>query len=137
MKIRSILSLIALTFIIFSCKKEVMKVDKDYLKANEELKHGEYLLSKNEKYKLVFQLDSNLVVYKDGTIVEWTPKPDIFKKGATKCFMQSDGNFVVYNARDSALFNTGTYNYPKAILFLHDDGIFAIYSGSKQVWKSK
>ena len=55
--------------------------------------------------------------------------------GAGQAILQSDGNFVVYDAQGNPGFFTGTGGNPNARLVLQDDGNIVIYTSSDQpVW---
>lgn len=59
---------------------------------------GDYILSSDKRYKLIYQTDGNLVVYDKTTPVWSAGKLDSNPKCAV---MQHDGNFVLYNKTGS------------------------------------
>lgn len=59
-----------------------------------------------------------------------------YDTGGRHAVMQSDGNFVVYDASYNALWSTGTDGNSGAFAALQDDGNFVIYdsSGTSALW---
>lgn len=77
---------------------------------------GDYLLSPDHQYQLIFQSDGNLVEYDlwNGGAVVWASNTTYSQtcagcgQGVT-ANMQQDGNFVIYDNHGNALFATNTY----------------------------
>ena len=97
--------------------------------------------SNNGKYFLTFQgSDGNLVLYrKDGgrTMPIWSTGTN--GKGANRCVMQEDGNFVIYTP-STHVWNSHTYNKKKAKLYISDNGRVYITSSASgkevETWTS-
>ena len=85
---------------------------------------GDYLLSPNHRYQLIFQADGNLVEYDlgRGNRVVWASGTN--GKGAIIAKMQHDGNFVIYTAH-CAVWATGTNinNDPAYAIVIRDSGL--------------
>jgi len=87
-----------------------------------------------DDYTLIMQTDGNLVLGTGNFItvggtttlqnVVWESETD--GNSGAYAVMQSDGNFVVYSAAGSALFNTKTYTRSNARLVLRYDGFFGV-----------
>ncbi|WP_437995512.1 lectin [Sorangium sp. So ce185] len=107
---------------------------KDRLGPNEVLNKGDFLTSNNSVYTLVCQEDGNLVLYiRGGSRALWASNTD--GKAITGCFMQADGNLVLYAHSGRAIWATGTHGHPGAHLVVQDDGNVVIYSlEGKALW---
>ena len=51
----------------------------------------------------------------------WYHFLSVFEQGSVKAMMQDDGNFVVYNANNAAVWASGTYPYSNAVLKLQNE----------------
>jgi len=98
---------------------------------------GDFLLpgqsrqSADGRFRLVYQVDGNLVLYQ-GSNPLWASAT----YGTTLGFvaMQADGNFVVYDST-RAVWASDTWGHPGAFLVVQDDGNTVIYSpGSSPLW---
>jgi hypothetical protein len=100
------------------------------LQPNEILNPNQALFSTNERWELIYQSDGNLVLY-DRSI---TPVPRAtwnsrtYGTSAGHCVMQSDGNFVVYNAENHPVWDSHTYGLHEVTCHVQDDGNFVLYS---------
>ncbi len=104
---------------------------------------GESIRSSNGAYILKFQTDGNVVLYKN---LSSSPKPiwDTGTSGhptAAKFIMQSDGNLVLYDTGDIALWAAtqhGGHLGDNAGLHIQDDGNLVVYglSDPSVLWAS-
>jgi hypothetical protein len=105
------------------------------LTAGQNLYPGQSISSPNGRFVLTYQTDANLVLYDNGAaawaINCWPQCNDIGAAGVTT--MQSDGNFVVYNASGSPVWHTWTFGNPGAYFAIQDDGNLVIYSSSGSI----
>ena len=93
---------------------------------------GESLTSTNGRYRLLYQPDGILVLYDDvDEVALWAT--DTAGTSAGQAVMQSDGNFVVYDAQGIARWSTGTGGNANARLLLQDDGNLVVYSTDDDV----
>ncbi|MDC7825300.1 hypothetical protein PQS90_09070 [Pseudomonas sp. BLCC-B13] len=84
----------------------------------------------NGGYRLQFQGDGNLVVYRSDNKVIW--HTHTYNKGATRAVMQADGNFVIY-AGNTPLWDTKTAGRPGSYLqFTNYGRLFVIQP--RPVW---
>jgi hypothetical protein len=99
---------------------------------NERLYEGSAIDSANGEYRLVYQGDGHLVLYR---LWDWLPLWWSGTAGSSVGFvvMQDDGNFVLYDASDSALYASGTHQHPGAWLVLHNNGALIIYDANGSV----
>ena len=84
----------------------------DSLGREQALVAGQEIVSQNGLWKLVYQIDGNLVGYPTvGGAAFWN-SGTIAPPG--RCVMQGDGNLVLYNVAGAAYWYTGTFNkgYP-------------------------
>ena len=103
------------------------------------LGHGQELISRNRKYRLIMQTDGNLVMYRNDGAVRW--HTHTHGKGCPpyQLVMQGDNNLVVYAYGWKATWHTHTHSKGAAgaRAVLQDDGNFVIYDGRSQVlWHS-
>ncbi len=87
---------------------------------------GEFLLSPNHGFKLTYQTDGNLVVYRSDNTPLWASQTAGTSGG--QAVMQSDGNFVIYDASMNPQYASGTHGNNNAVLRLQDDGSLVIQS---------
>ena len=73
------------------------------------------------------QTDSNLVLYENGTAL-WATSTNY--TGAVTAIMQTDGNFVEYDASNAPQWASNTAGNPGAYLAVQTDGNVVIYSSS-------
>ncbi|MCA9050116.1 MAG: hypothetical protein KDA89_15370, partial [Planctomycetaceae bacterium] len=89
---------------------------------------GEFLLSPNHGYKLAYQTDGDLVLYRGDGVAIWNA--GTFGQTPGRTVMHSDGNFVIYGPGDVVQFQTATSGNPGAVLSLQNDGNLVITGGS-------
>jgi hypothetical protein len=108
--------------------------DGDDMQAREILRPDWHITSSNGKYRLIYQLDGNLVLYRRDQAL-WTSNTS--GKSVGKCVMQGDGNLVVYDASGTAVWNSGTLQAGNRLL-VQNDGNLVIYrpDGKTAVWAS-
>ena len=76
--------------------------------------------------------DGNLVVYDNRGTNNALWSPGIAGRGVVRAVMQTDGNFVAYNARSQAVWSTGTSRQPGAWLAMQNDANLVLYSAKGQ-----
>ena len=105
------------------------------LSGGSQLNPGQEIWSPDRRYRLTFQTDGNLVIYRgDGVPVWWTGTVGISPSAAR---MQVDGNFVVYDSAGRAPWHTYTFGNPGAYLSMQNNGAFVIYAASgARLWGS-
>ncbi len=132
------------------------------LKPGRRLGRGDSLFSALGGFRLAMQSDGDLVLYTidedklpDDVRVVLAHTPDVVKLYTSKiwslhtnvpgeragrgsyCIMQEDGNFVVYDARGRACFESNTHGHPGSYLRCQDDGNIVIYTPDSQpIWSS-
>lgn len=90
--------------------------------------------SKNGRYRLVMQVDGNLVIYDRGQAIWHTRSSG--NPGA-RLEVQSDGNLVVYSKANAPLWYSRT-SAVNTKLILQDDGNLVLYSSAGvPLWWSK
>jgi hypothetical protein len=104
------------------------------LLANQSLKPGQELRSNDGRFVLAYQGDGNLVLYYGSSALWNSGTAGTLPKQAV---MQGDGNLVVYDIADRAVFSTRTFGNPGARLILQNDGNLVIYTtGGSPRWAS-
>lgn len=90
------------------------------------LSPGQYLLSPNRAYQLLYQGDGNLVLYRGDGVALWSSGTTGLTPGHVT--MQADGNLVIYGPGGVPQYVTGTSGNANAILTLQNDGNLVIYT---------
>jgi len=106
------------------------------LDGGSQLTPGQQISSPDGRYRLTFQTDGNLVIYRnsDGAAIWWTGTAGI---SANVARMQTDGNFVVYDTANAARWHTYTFGNPGAYLSMQNNGAFVINSAAgARLWGS-
>ena len=113
------------------------------LRAGSHLKAGEFLTSNNKAYYAVLQHDGNFEVYVSN---HWVPKNARWSSktgnkypfiGPYNLFMQTDGNVVMYDTYNRAVWNSQTpmKGAKPHLLAMQDDGNLVLYDGNgKSTW---
>lgn len=58
----------------------------------------------------------------------------VSNNGQYRLVMQSDGNLVLYDQNNSALWATGTDGNPGSFLVIQDDGNVVVYKPNQPIW---
>lgn len=95
------------------------------VKPGAQLNSEAWVLSPNRQFKLIFQKDGNLVLYKAAGDFVWNTGK-LAPGGSVK--MQPDGNLVTYDIQSKAIWSTGTHGKPNSFLAVQDDGKVIVYS---------
>lgn len=85
--------------------------------------------SQNRKYRAVYQIDGNLVVYDNNKNAVWNSCTAT--NTMKRCVMQKDGNLVIYGKDNKAAWHSKTNEMRNASLYLSDAGELCIYSEDK------
>ncbi|MES2208388.1 MAG: S1/P1 nuclease [Pseudomonadota bacterium] len=120
---------------------DLLEDTNDILIPTQGLFPGQSLLSENNQYEFIMQLDNNLVLYK---LISPTEKHPLWASrtmgsGAVEAAFQTDGNFVLYTKAHKPVWATMTLAYPNkrpaAKAIMQNDGNFVLYDkDGKQVW---
>lgn len=116
----------------------------DKIGSPEMLESGKRLTSKNNCYHIDMQGDGNLVIYNTPDLVPRKPiwSSNTYNKSPYKPFlliMQDDGNLVMYDALNHAIWfsNTEQKGSPPYRLVMQNDGSLAIYDANNRcTWTS-
>jgi hypothetical protein len=102
------------------------------LREGQQLTPGQQLVSPDRRYRLVYQGDGNLVIYRIAdNLPIWSS--GTYGTSPGRAVMQSDGNFVVYNAAGAPVFHTSTFGNAGAFLRLQNNASIVVLRGSDQV----
>lgn len=102
------------------------------------LQPGASIFSPNKKYKLIYQPDGNLVLYRlSDNIALWSTETAGSPGG--HCSMQANGNLVIYKPDGKASWAAGTWEKKckGSKLVLKDDGNLVIIGSNTVWWESK
>jgi hypothetical protein len=96
----------------------------DDMQPGEALYADQSIWSANGRFRFIYQLDGNLVLY--------GPRMPLWASGTAGrpvgvCIMQNDGNLVIYDPGGAYIWNTQTYNNPGSRLIVQNDGNVVIY----------
>lgn len=100
----------------------------DSMSDGAQLTPEQFLLSQNRRFKLLYQADGNLVLYRAGGGVLWASNTVTNAPGFVA--MQGDGNLVIYSNSQKVEFATGTDGNQSVKLVLQNDGNLVIYSAA-------
>ena len=105
------------------------RIPLDWLTSGAQVHRGQYILSKDGRYKLIFQDDGNLVLYYVPTNhALWSSATS--GKGGTEFDNQPDGNLVIYGAH-GAVWASGTAGRGTSVLVMQSDGNVVLYRSSQ------
>jgi Cohesin domain len=108
----------------------------DRLFPGDTLYPGDFLKSRDDRFRAVMQTDGNFVVYNSYNRAIWNANT-VHNPGA-RIIMQTDGNLVVYNTQNAALWNSRTYGNAGAHVILQTDSNLVVYNASNRaVWSWK
>jgi hypothetical protein len=101
----------------------------DDMLPGEVLNPNQSISSANGRYTLVYQLDANLVLYKNYDFQNprslWLSAT--YGKPIEVCIIQNDGNLVIYDPDGRPLWASNTAGNPGSRLVVQDDGNVVIY----------
>jgi hypothetical protein len=97
----------------------------DRLGPGESLPIGESLVSANGQYRLIMQIDGNLVLYRTDGAVKWAT--DTRGRHVGSLIMQPDGNIVMYDPEANPIWASATHGHAGAFLEVQDDGNVVLY----------
>ncbi|GAA4975526.1 hypothetical protein [Kineococcus glutinatus] len=106
----------------------------DGMRPGDTLTPGASITSTDGRHRLTYQSDGDLVLH-GAAGVSWASGTAGGPAGV--CFMQSDGNLVLYAPGGSALWASGTHRHPGSHLTLQNDGLAVISRpDGTAVWSS-
>lgn len=97
------------------------------LNSGESLRPGQSLVAAGGSYRLVFQTDGNLVIYK-GSKALWSSRTN--DKPAARVSLQADGNLVIYDDKSKAIWASWTQGSGLSRLQMQSDGNLVIYKNN-------
>lgn len=103
----------------------------------QQLTAGQQIVSPDRRYRLTYQVDGNLVIYRSAdNLPVWSS--GTYGHTTGRAVMQPDGNFVVYNGGGAPVFHTSTFGNPGAFLRLQNNGSIVIFRSPDQarLWGS-
>jgi hypothetical protein len=120
-------------FIDQAVEKEEADMSSNALRPGESLSQGSSISSTDNRYRLAYQNDGNLVVY-GPTGALWATHNYETKGGGGRLVMQKDGNLVIYSTSGPACWSSGTCGMNGGNLVVQDDGNVVIYKDGSAVW---
>lgn len=103
--------------------------DDNKLSPGEALYVNDYVNSKDGRFRLRYQPDGNLVLYRvQDVFALWASHTAGTSPGVA--LMQTDGNLVIYDGDSTPIWDTNTHQNPGAYLAVQNDGNVVIYSAS-------
>jgi len=109
----------------------------DDMQPGEVLTPDALIRSADGRFRLHYQNDTNLVLYRDhpATVPLWAA--GLHPGGLGVTIMQRDGNLVVYNAQGRPVWASGTDGNPGSWLWVQNDGNLVIYRpDGAPIWAS-
>lgn len=113
----------------------------DVIKASDDTywELNQVLVSKDGRYRMAFQDDGNLVVYKMGgrnNCLQHLFDSQTDGKNAYRLRFQTDGNLVIYDRRSNGIWSSKTEGHPNATLVMQTDGNLVIYDNGRGIWST-
>jgi surface antigen len=105
----------------------------DILASGTILYQNQYLGSTNVQHALVFQGDSDVVIYNNSDI--WHV-PNSKNSGADRLIMQTDGNLVLYRPNNTVVWHSVTGGHPGAYANLQSDRNLVVRDATTAFWAS-
>jgi peptidoglycan/xylan/chitin deacetylase (PgdA/CDA1 family) len=104
------------------------------LEPGRQLRPGASMQLPGRQFRLVMQLDGNLVLYSASEQALWMSGT----RGVADAWasMQRDGNFVVYSRTGRAVWASGTAKHPGAQLALQANGNVVVYDSKGVLWST-
>jgi hypothetical protein len=95
---------------------------------------SESIVSSDGRFKLVMQIDGNLVLYKlESGQALWATGTD--GQDVEFCIMQSDGNLVLYlEGSGRPVWASNTAGNPDSFLVVQNDGNLVVYKPNCPIW---
>jgi len=93
---------------------------------------GQFLLSKDGRFKFLMQSDGNFVLYKNGTQAIWSSKS--WGKPVNYCELKTDGNMTLMDNNRVVYWQSYTKAFPGGFLVLQDDANAVIYQNGVKRW---
>jgi hypothetical protein len=103
----------------------------DTLGNGQVLRAGDYIISNDNRYRLIMQDTGDLQLLGPGGL-EWSTNTGLAYMGWL--IMQADGNLVIYSANGTPVWATGTSSGSSSRLVVQNDGNVVIYSSGGPVW---
>ncbi len=104
------------------------------LGVNGRLDTNQSITSPSGRVRLIMQPDCNLVAYQQPKNSAYWSSGTADKGSSCSARMQVDGNFVVYDKSNKALWASGSAGHPGATLGLNDDGNVVLGIGTRVIW---
>lgn len=124
-------ALTMLGLVIFSTGSHA---DANGLPVNGRLNANQAITSPSGRVRLVMQPDCNLVAYQQPKNSAYWASNTAGKGSNCSARMQPDGNFVVYDGSNKALWASGTAGDTGATLGMNDDGNVVLNRGGRFIW---
>ncbi len=101
---------------------------------NGELAANQEITSPSGRVRLIMQPDCNLVAYQQPKNSAYWASNTAGKGSSCTARMQADGNLVVYDKSNKALWSSGSAGHPGTTLGLGDDGNIVLADGTRVIW---
>jgi pimeloyl-ACP methyl ester carboxylesterase len=107
----------------------------DTLSNDQFLSPEQSITSADGRFRLTYQGDGNLVLYRWDGVPLW--HTHTYGTSAGRATMQVDGNLVVYDANGTPLWWSGTHGFNGSRVVMHNDGNLVIYTPEgSAIWAS-
>jgi hypothetical protein len=94
---------------------------------------SDVIVLENNGWKLIFQMDGNLVIRNNRGNQEWAT--ETYGLSGTKLRLQRDGNLVIYNEVNAAKWASGTFGNGLVYLELRDNGYLLLKKSNENIVK--
>lgn len=97
------------------------------------------ITSPSGRYRLVFQVDGNLVLYGPGTDAAWGPpifSSQTNQSGISRLYMQGDGNLAIYGNDGKAKWAADTQGHPGSYLQVTEGDAQVVTPQGQVIWSA-
>lgn len=129
-RLKFLYSLNLFFFFMFVC---LFLFQVDLLSKSGQLYKGQYVVSRNRRFKAILQFDGNFVLYANETEALWSSNTT---DRGHRVILQRDGNLIIYDELNNPLWTSSTQSQGDYLMCQDDGNMVVMTATNKQVWSS-